>query len=102
VIVLPDEVNALPIDRGEKYAIQLAQKIDANLVLLDDRAAREAAQHLGLKVKGTLGVLVDAYRQQELSRAELDVVFEALIARQDIWISDVLARRVWNELVRTF
>lgn len=71
------------------------------MVLLDDLATREAAQRLGLTVKGTLGIIVDAYRQQKLSRTELDIVFEAVLARQDVWISHTLARRVWNELLRT-
>lgn len=94
-------VQMLPIDRGEKQAIQLARNLACDMVLLDDLAAREAAQQLGLKVKGTVGVVVDAHRQQKLSLAELDIVFEALLARQDIWISNTLARRVWTELLRT-
>lgn len=98
---LSDTIQKLPIDQGEKQAIQLAQNIGYNSVLLDDLLAREAAQQLGLYVKGTLGVIATAYRQNYLSRAELDIVFEALLARQDIWISNALARGVWDDLVRT-
>lgn len=100
-IDLSNVVNTLPLDRGEKHAIQLAQPMNADCVLLDDQLARESAQHLGLRVEGTLGVIVDAYRRQKLRRVELDVVFEALLARQDIWISDALVRRVKDELIRT-
>ena len=38
--------------------------------------------------------------QKYLTRAELDIVFEALLAHQDIWISNTLAHHVWSELVR--
>lgn len=48
------------LDRGESQAISLALDLHADLVLLDDRAARTAASELGLTVTGTLGVLAVA------------------------------------------
>jgi predicted nucleic acid-binding protein len=45
---------------GELRTILLAESLTANLVLLDDKAARRAAATRGLKVTGTLGVLGEA------------------------------------------
>ena len=47
---------------GEAEAIALALEMSAALILLDDRQARAAAEFLGLKVSGTVGVLIQAYR----------------------------------------
>lgn len=51
------------LDYGERNVILNALKMDADLVLIDDRIARNIAEHMGLHVKGTLGVLVDAKRK---------------------------------------
>jgi len=79
---------------GERITIQLAMQEAADWVLLDDQLAREQALGLGLHVKGTLGVIVEAYRQRLLTAAEVEVVFQAIMEREDIWISDALVRRV--------
>lgn len=47
---------------GEQQAITLAQKLRADLLLCDDKDAREAALRRNLRVTGTLGVLQDAAR----------------------------------------
>jgi predicted nucleic acid-binding protein len=95
---LSEIVHALPLHRGEKQAIQLGLSESADWVLLDDWLAREEAQRLGLKVKGTLGIIAEAYRQGLMSLNEMELIFQAIIAREDIWISDALVRRVWDEL----
>jgi len=53
-------VLQLQLDEGEAEAIVLALEVDANLILLDDREARLQAKRLGLKVTGTLGILLRA------------------------------------------
>ena len=83
------------LHRGERAAIQVAKQEEAVWVLLDDELAREQAQKLGLRVKGTLGVIIEAYRRQLLTAEEVELVFQAILDRDDIWISDALVRRVW-------
>jgi len=95
---LSQTVLALPIDRGERHAITLAIMENADCVLLDDMMARNAAQKLNLKVKGTLGVLVEAFRKGVLSESEVDAVFDALLKRDDIWIADALIHKIWGQL----
>jgi uncharacterized protein len=48
---------------GEAAALSLATSVQADLVLIDERQGRLVAQRLGLKVKGTVGVLVAARQQ---------------------------------------
>lgn len=45
---------------GEVEVMILAQERNADLVILDDNAAKKTAKYLGLTVTGTLGVLVKA------------------------------------------
>jgi len=45
------------VDRGEAEAIVLALELNADLLLIDDRDARNLAKKLGLQVMGTPGVL---------------------------------------------
>ena len=48
---------------GETAAITLAYNLNADLVILDDLAARNVAISLNLKVSGTLGIIVSAYKK---------------------------------------
>lgn len=50
------------LDEGEREAILFAHEISADLILLDDRQARNAALELGLTITGTVGVLDKAAR----------------------------------------
>ena len=45
---------------GERAVIILAFKLNADLVLIDDRAAAAEAAKLGLRVTGTLGIFDQA------------------------------------------
>ena len=56
----PRVILALPIDIGEQEAISLAVEMDADLLLMDDRSGREAAEAQALTVTGTLGVVGQA------------------------------------------
>jgi len=48
------------LDPGERTALGLAKHLAADIVLLDETAARSLANQRGVKVAGTLGVLCDA------------------------------------------
>lgn len=45
---------------GERAAIILAESINADIILLDEKAARRVAADRGLRVTGLLGVLCEA------------------------------------------
>lgn len=48
------------LDRGEAESIALALDLGADLILLDEREGRRAAQRLGLHVIGVVGILLEA------------------------------------------
>ena len=59
----PEPLLARALGRGEAEVIALAHRLGARLTLLDERRARRIAeQAYGLRVKGTVGVLVSAKR----------------------------------------
>ncbi len=95
---LSDVVQSLPLGRGEKQTIHLGLQESADWTLLDDLIAREEAERLGLKVKETVGVITEAYRKGALSLQEVEIIFQAILDRGDIWISDALIRRILDEL----
>lgn len=97
---LRPEVRALPLGRGERHAIEVALRTSPRWILLDDALARDAAASFGLPVKGTLGVLVEAYRSGLLSQDQLDAAFDTIVDRDDIWIAETLVWRVREGLRR--
>ena len=58
---------------GEVEVMLLAQEISADVVVIDDGAARRTAEYLGLPLTGTLGVLIKA-RQLGLLEAVMPIV----------------------------
>lgn len=79
---------------GETQVLALAQTLTDPLVLIDDEVARAEARRLRLRVRGTLGVLVQAYRQQLLTLAETELLIQEIAARPDIWIGAKLCEQV--------
>ena len=65
------------LDTGERAAISLASALGETLLLVDDRAGASAARGQGLRITGTVGVLIDAAQQGLLC---LDTAFAALRA----------------------
>jgi len=61
---------------GETAAITLAYQIKAGLIILDDLAARLVAQELGLRVAGTIGILLAAKEKSLISDVKMH--FKAL------------------------
>ncbi len=56
------------LHEGELSAMLLAQESKADRVILDDLLARKKAQSLGLKVMGTIGLLLLMNKRKLLSR----------------------------------
>lgn len=54
------------LDEGEAEAIALAYEMSADVVLLDERDARRAAIRMGLKVLGTVGILLWGKKRESL------------------------------------
>ena len=86
------DVLRLELDAGEAEALACALELHADLILLDERRAREVAQRLGLRFIGLLGVLIEAQRQQRLPR--IRPVLDDLRQKAGFWMTDALYQRV--------
>jgi len=73
-------VHAFEIHLGEAQAILLARKIDT-LLLMDESSGRAFAETLGLKVKGTLYVIMRALREKLLDKAEAKEIVLTLVSK---------------------
>jgi predicted nucleic acid-binding protein len=67
-------------------------------VLLDDEIARAEARRLKLRVRGTLGVLTQAYHNGLLSFPQVELLIHEIAARPDIWIGARLCEQVLASL----
>ena len=99
---ISEEINELPVHNGEKAVIEFFLNQHADLALLDDKLARDSAKRLGVKVKGTLGVIIDAYRNKLLNENDVELIFKEIISRDDIWIAKGLVNKVWSAIKKEF
>lgn len=56
------EILEKTLGKGESEAITLCLEAKADLLIVDDLAARKTAQRLGIKVAGVIGILLEAKR----------------------------------------
>jgi predicted nucleic acid-binding protein len=94
-------VPPVVLDPGELEVLALAQSLVEPLVLLDDEVARAEARRLKLRLCGTLGILVRAYRQSLLSFDQAELLVREIAARPDIWIAARLCEQVLASLHRS-
>lgn len=87
-------VKSLEIEMhpGEAESIALASESNADLLLLDERIARNAAARLGIRVAGVVGVLLAAKRNGLIPAVKplLDDVLE----KAGFWLDPELCRKV--------
>ena len=89
--ILPGDLH---LDRGEQDTIALAFTLKSDLVLMDESYGREIARSLGIGVRGSLSILIEAYRKEIISLDQLRLCFAELARREDIWISRALIERL--------
>ncbi|MDX9704871.1 MAG: DUF3368 domain-containing protein [Weeksellaceae bacterium] len=69
----------------------MANEINADLVIIDEKLGRYHAKHANLKVTGTLGILLKAKKQGKIKSVKklLDELKD-----KGIWLNDKLVERV--------
>lgn len=96
-VVAPRAVDdSLQLDRGEREAIALALEVGADRVLIDEKLGRKAARERGLRVAGTLGLLVDAASARLV---DFEQVIESL-RRTNFYLTDSLVEELRTEVAK--
>jgi predicted nucleic acid-binding protein len=88
--------HAFEIHLGEAQAIIVARET-GTLLLMDESSGRAFAEMLGLKVRGTLYVIMKALREELLDRAEAKEIVLALVSK-GFRIEPNLLARVLREI----
>ena len=92
------------LGRGEEESILLAIESRALWFLVDDLDARQAAvanfEAAGVetRVKGSLGIILSAYREGKIAKEEAVGIINGMNRRPDVWISPRLCARVLADL----
>lgn len=76
------------IGTGESETLVLAKELNADIVLIDDKIAREIARSMGLNVAGTLSIIYEAVNNKIIDENFKDII--KLMRKNNIWISDEL------------
>lgn len=85
-------ILAIEVDPGEAAAIALATERSADLLIIDDLAGRRAAQRVGLKLTGTVGLILSAAEAGLVINPF--VVIEELRTRGGLWLSDTFISKL--------
>ncbi len=84
-----DIISNSQLHRGEIETINLAISLTTDVILLDDEEARIYAKGLNLKVKGTLGIIIDSFRKKILTRKKalriLDELNKTMYLSADVY-----------------
>ncbi len=75
----------------------MAQEIEADLLILDNKEPRLFAKHLGFKLIGTIGILISAYEKGYLENP-IEKIFE--LKEKGFYISDRLLTEIIKQLKR--
>lgn len=70
--------RATGLDQGESEAIIYADDHQADFLLMDEASGRKVAKAMGLRIMGTVGVLVNAFEDGILTAEDVEDAFEVL------------------------
>ncbi len=79
------------LDRGEAQVLTLAQELNADLVIIDERLGRLHAKRLGWTLRGTLGVLL---RAKQLGHVEAVAPLIGRLRQVGVCLSDMVVTEV--------
>jgi len=99
---LVDRLEELHIHAGEASILALAKEFQDNtgesVIIIDDLAAREIARTLGLKVTGTIGVLIKTTRLKFIGVEKCRNFLHNLVENTTFRISSALYSKILKEI----
>lgn len=87
-------VRALALDLGEQAALSLMASHPNAVLLTDDAAARLAAESLGYRVHGSIGILLRAIRRRQRTQREVLSILRGLPAQSSLHIRLALLEEI--------
>lgn len=100
--VMDNLILSQQIDFGEASVIALALEQENDVILLlDDLIARSVAKSLGIKISGTLGIILEALYSKILSADEIKLLFDDLVTETPFRISVKLYQSI-TQLINSF
>lgn len=91
-------LRALSLDAGETEALILMAQHPQAMYLTDDAAARLAAEQLGYRVHGTIGVLIRAIRRGRRKPAEVVDLLREIPHRSTLFVRPALLQDIIRQL----
>ncbi|MFW9964756.1 MAG: DUF3368 domain-containing protein [Candidatus Sifarchaeia archaeon] len=99
---LADKLSEMGLHQGEIDALVLAYHIKKqesdSVIVIDDLAARDVARTLGLRMTGTIGIILSATNKGILSKKESHAKVRYLVEETTFHMSAALYSRVLSEL----
>ena len=85
------------LDDGESEAIILADELKSDVLIMDERKGRKVAEKLGIKITGTVGVLLQSYSENTISSDEIKTYLDQL-KNSNIRLSESLIQKALEML----
>lgn len=86
------------LDEGEIAALALCMRLENEVFLTDDLAAREAGKQLGLEVHGSAGVVARAYRAGLIALQSAKQSLERLYSVSNLFVTKAIIEEAMSEL----
>jgi predicted nucleic acid-binding protein len=97
-----DELGALGLAAAEQHAIAVARANAGAILFTDDAAARLAAETLGLRVHGTIGIILRAARRGQRQPAAVLALLERIPGESTLHIRRDLLRDIVEQFRREY